>query len=187
MPRDVLGDTGLRDAVRSDARRAGDVIRYSSWPHIKQQTTGVHTWQVMRILASIWPDVTADAMVFALHHDSGELGSGDIPYPHKAQDPMLKAIMDGLESRSLEDQGVSPPDPGPDWRWRIKTCDLIEMLEHGMDEVIMGNRYGIPIVWAMESNLLARVEAHADKEDQTAVQMYMMKRWNKFRELEAMA
>lgn len=190
MPRDAVveasGNEGLRDAVRSDSRRAGDVIRYASWPHLRTQTTGAHTWQVMRILTTIWPRATADALVFALHHDSGELGSGDIPYPHKLLRPELKAIMDELEAESLLDQDIQVPDPGPDWRWRIKTCDLIEMLEQGMDEVIMGNRYGVPIVHGMESMLHQRVmvDTPPTQADRSAVEVYMRNRWVRFRELE---
>lgn len=175
---------GLGDAVRSDARRAGDVLRYSSWPLLIQQTTGQHTWQLMRILTTIWPDVTAEAMVFALHHDSGELGSGDIPYPHKAMNLTLKNIMDRLEEQSLVDQGLTIPDPGFEWRWRIKTCDMIEMFEKGLDETIMGNRYGIPIARGMEGEIYARVKDHPDG---GAVRVYMAERWTKYRKLEKLA
>jgi 5'-deoxynucleotidase YfbR-like HD superfamily hydrolase len=172
--------------VRSDPRRAADVIRYNSWPCLVQQTTGQHTWQVMRILSSIWPEVTAEAMVFALHHDSGELGSGDIPYPHKALNPALKSIMDGLEERSLQDQGIDVPDPGPEWRWRIKTADLIEMFEKGMDETIMGNRYGVPVLRGMEGQIMARIDELGLCEDTLRVAAYMTARWERFRQLEAL-
>lgn len=179
-------DGGAGDIVRTDPRRAGGVVRYSTWPVLKEQTNGQHTWQVMRILHDIWPEVTARAMVAALHHDSGELGSGEIPYPHKANNPELKAIMDSLEIASLADQGIVVPDPGPEWRWRIKTADLVEMFEHGLDEIVMGNRYGIPIVRAMEDNLRARVDSHDNAADRQAVADYLEKRWARFRELEGL-
>lgn len=137
----------------------------------------------MRILQTIWPDVTIAAMVFALYHDAGELGSGDIPFPYKARNPSLKVIMDRMEADSLLEQGLALPDPGPEWRWRIKTADLIEMMEKGMDEVLLGNRYGVPIIRGIEGAILGRLEGH---EDSVVVQAYLAGRWTRYREAEAM-
>lgn len=168
----------LIEMVRSDPRRAGDVDRYSTWMVSVRQQNGSHTWQVMRILSTIWPEVPADAMIFALHHDSGELGSGDIPYPHKQNDPGLKAKMDNLEAKSLRDQGLRVPVPADPWRQRIKTCDLIEMLEKGMDEVLIGSVYGIPIVQRMQEQLKSRT--HASDDDENRVKLYLAERWRRF-------
>lgn len=163
--------------MRSDARLAGSVKRYSTWPVLVQQTNAEHTWQVLRILMTIWPETPAHAAEFALFHDSGELGAGDIPYPYKARHPELREIISELERSSLSDQGVREQLTTDIWRWRIKTTDLIEMLEKGMEETIMGNKYGVPVARAMEAELSSRIDGH---EDYLVVSRYLRERWVRF-------
>lgn len=138
----------------------------------------------MRIISTLWPDAPAAVLVAALFHDSGELGSGDIPYPYKAQHPDLKAIMGQLESASLREQGILVPHVDELWAWRIKTADLIEMLEKGMDEVLLGNRFGVPVIRAIETSLDARLSGHPER---CVVETYLADRWTRYRAAEALA
>jgi len=132
---------------------------------------------------TIWPDAPARAAEFAVFHDSGELGAGDIPYPYKARHPALKEIISALEEESLSDQGIRPQWVDDVWRWRIKTADLIEMLEKGMEETLMGNKFGIPVALAMDREIMARVRGHADEPEVTK---YLLDRWARYRAAKGM-
>lgn len=169
--------------IRTDSRRAGDVIRWSTWPVIRTQTCAHHTWNVMRILVEIWPEVPAEALVAALYHDAGELGSGDIPFPYKAQNKILKKMMDEMEERSLEEQGVHVPPITDVWARRIKICDLVEMLEHGMDEVILGSMAGRIVIRNIEDALESKFRDLSEEEKQ-AVTNYLVARWGYYRQME---
>jgi len=169
--------------VRHDARRAGDVMRYHTWPVVQQQTGAHHTWNVCRILVTIWPDAPADAIRYALFHDAGELGPGDVPFPYKMQSPSLKHAFDQMEEQSLRNQGITLPVLTDEWRWRIKTADLIEMLEKGLDEFLMGNTYGIPIVTQITGVLEERMAIMASSSlypDRQAVSVYLTRRLDLF-------
>ena len=134
------------DPVRGDARMAGNVRRYHTWPVRDQQTVAHHSWNKARILLEIWPDAPREAIVYALRHDLGEVGTGDIPFPIKRENPDLKAIMDRLEDDVLQGMGVAIPHVSVLWSQRLKVCDLLEMWEYGMEEVLMGNLFAWPII-----------------------------------------
>ena len=117
----------MSDPVRTDARMAGDVRRYHTWPVHHQQTIAHHSWNVARILLEIWPDAPRSAIVYAITHDLGEVGTGDIPFPIKRENPDLKAIMDRLEHAVVEGLGLEIPELDPQWTTAMKICDLLEM------------------------------------------------------------
>lgn len=152
-----------RDLVITDPRRSGDVKRYHTWPVLRQQTIAHHTWNVIRVLMTLWPDTPASAFRYAMLHDAGEIGPGDLPYPTKHRNPAVKAEIDRMENATLVGQGWDPlslqedllneTEDGCLWKARIKVCDMIEMLEFGLEEVELGNRLGIPVVWQMRSFL----------------------------------
>lgn len=160
--------------VRTDARRAGDLLRYSGWPVLVPQTNAHHTWNVMRILVQIWPHPPSHVLIRALHHDSGELGSVDVPYPHKRDNPVLRAEVNRLEEQSLLDQGIDLPRVEPLWAQRLKAADLLEMMEKGHDELIMGNRLGQPIVNHICEDI-GKIE-WVDALDKERVQKYVSER-----------
>ena len=132
--------------VRDDARLAGQVSRYHTWPHTRQQSVGEHSWQVARILMSIAP-FRWHLVQYAVLHDIGELTTGDIPYPIKKDNPALQSVMDQLETDTL--QSLTR-----DWGMRLpvlrlekhdkaifKLAEFIEMWEFGWEEVLRGNRF----------------------------------------------
>jgi len=143
----------MTDGVRDDPRRAGDVTRFATWPTIRTQTCAHHAWNVCRILVAIWPHAPAPVIVRALHHDSGELGSGDIPFPFKRDNPELKVIMDRLEEASLLACGISLPQVSDEWVRRLKICDWIEMLEFAWDEHLLGSAFAWPVIERMDDSL----------------------------------
>ena len=170
------GRRGL-DRVRSDPRRGGDVIRYHTWPTIRPQIVASHSWNVVRILVSIWPHAPREAILYAQFHDTPEVGTGDVPYPVKHDNPVLKLEMDRLEDETAADMGLLHHlgGVGDFWKRRIKICDCIEMWEFGMDEVHMGNRFAEPIVERMRGNVMVGIRALEPCES-GAVAAYMRQR-----------
>ena len=141
-----------REDVLTNSRLAGQVERYHTWPTIRKQTVAEHTWQILRIYLELF-GVDADVWKYILHHDSGEIRTGDLPFPLKSQNPDLKKIMDDLEDDALAAMGVGTIPLTSEQKWRIKVCDLLEMLEFGLQEMVLGNRLAEPIIKGTSSNL----------------------------------
>lgn len=134
-----------------DPRRSGRVLRYHTYPTLQAQTVGEHTWQVMRILWAIWPEVPRHVLQHALVHDCGELRVGDVPYNSKRLLDGMEAAFDKAETEAVLSMcapwGLPAPPPLADWeRATFKLAELIEMMEFGLTEVNLGNRYAELIV-----------------------------------------
>lgn len=138
----------FRDRVMKNPRIAGQVLRYHTWPVLRQQSNGEHTWQVMRIYFQIFGPPSDKVAAKMLFHDAGELGAGDPPFPSKRNNPDLKVVHDRLEKESLLGMGlelVVNAELSDEEKRRIKICDLFEMWEYGLTELRMGNLFGTPI------------------------------------------
>ena len=136
-----------REQMLKTARLAGQVTRYHTWPVHRQQSVGEHTWQVMRIFYQIFGPPSQTVFTKLLWDDAGELTTGDLPFPIKSLHPSLKAIMDSLEEHAVQEMGGNPrPGISDADRKRVKACDLIDMLEFGLDELMLGNKFAQPIV-----------------------------------------
>lgn len=137
----------MHDPVKTDMRLAGRLLRYHTWPHTRPQTVGEHSWQLARILLTVYPEASAAMFAYIVVHDVGELHTGDAPYPVKGRNPALKAEMDRLEQNGLEDMattwGLSLSAATITNREAIiiKACELVEMYEWGLEELNLGNRY----------------------------------------------
>lgn len=132
--------------VRDDARLAGRVLRYHTWPHLRQQTVAEHSWQLLRILLCIWPSVPANVMAYVVRHDCGEIKTGDAPYPVKADNEDIAVGMNRVEKQSLLEQEfagflVLGPEVGHDEKWVVKLAEFIEMWEWGAEEQLLGNQF----------------------------------------------
>lgn len=168
-----------RDMVRTDVRQAGNVQRYHTWPVHHRQTVAHHSWNMARVLLDIWPDAPREAIIYAIYHDVGEVGTGDVPFPIKRENPDLKVIMDRLEDAVLREMGVQMPDVGT-WSWRLKVCDLLEMWEFGMDEVLMGNSMAWPIVDRTLAVVEKMLESCSYKHEYAPVKVFIDKRMTWF-------
>lgn len=139
-----------KECITSDPRRSGSVTRYHTWPRIKEQTVAEHSWNVQRILLSIYPEAPRHLIVHAMVHDLGEVYTGDIPFPVKLRNPELKKIMDDMETsahlRMCFTWGVPAPIQLSELDKKIFKCaDYIEMWEWAMDELSLGNRMAEPV------------------------------------------
>lgn len=168
----------MRETMRADTRLSGLVSRYHSWPTLTHQSVGEHSWQVLRIYIEIFGPPTPEVTVYIVYHDSAEVATGDPPFPLKANNPDLKAIYDRLEHTAMvEMRGVGLPELNEQQRNRVKICDLLEMWEHGMHEITLGNTYAHPIVedTMAAARIIASTSAVPD-EDREAVDAYIMRR-----------
>ena len=134
-----------------DPRRAGLIERYHAQTHVTQQTVGEHTWQVLRILTTIWPQVPQHILVYGVYHDIAEGVTGDVPYPVKLGDLKIKRLMDLAEEATvaeLQRKWGTPRIPTlTDLEKKVfKGCELIDFLEYAWYEKNLGNKYAQIII-----------------------------------------
>lgn len=132
--------------ITYDPRAVGEVRRYHTWRMTREQSVGEHSWQIMRIMLTIWPTTPRRLLIHAVRHDMGEM-SGDPPYPFKKIVPGMKDCCDTAETMVLNEmgRGVGTPPSVALSPWEksfFKACEYIEMWEAGVVEKNMGNRYG---------------------------------------------
>lgn len=135
----------------TDARLAGQVVRWHTAPMARRETVGEHSWQVARLVLAFWPDAPRDLLVRALLHDVGEVASGDVPFPVKSSNPAL-----GREIERVEHSGhlamcipwglPSMPQTETAWLSVLKLADLVDMWETAAQEAMMGSRFGRDII-----------------------------------------
>lgn len=140
------------DNLETDPRHAMQISRYHTWPVIRRQSVGEHTAQIMRIMLAIWPHCPRRILVHALFHDIDEM-NGDLPWPMKANDPVLKARMDlaGVRTRAAMNKwGVPTHTILNEFEHNFfKTCEYIEMWEYGLSEQNLGNKYAAVVAQRM--------------------------------------
>ena len=149
-----------------DARLAGAVRRYHTWPTIQQQTDAEHCWNVARILLAIWPDAPRSIIVNTLFHDIGEVAAGDTPYPAKKDDPVLADRLEAAENTARDEMefwGV-PKYIASGFHceeYAFQLAEFIEVLEFALLEIQLGNKHGVDIIQHMLThlNLLLSVKA----------------------------
>lgn len=134
-----------REQVYTSPRLAGAVKRYHTWPMLGQQTVAEHAWRVAGIYVEIFGLPRAEVLYYCLHHDSGELWAGDLPFGTKIGRPILKQLMDDAEAKGREQLNLSLPELSEQELVQVKICDLLEMHELGAHECLMGNQYAEPI------------------------------------------
>jgi 5'-deoxynucleotidase YfbR-like HD superfamily hydrolase len=149
----------MREEHVLDARRAGQIPRYGVFPHVSRQTTGEHSWQVMRLLLAIWPDCPRHVLVHGLVHDVGELWAGDCSWHAKRSNKLLKAALDVSEDEAHRAMAKRWQLPGVQVlsemdRAVFKAAETLEMLEWALHEINMGNRYAALVAQRCRATLL---------------------------------
>jgi 5'-deoxynucleotidase YfbR-like HD superfamily hydrolase len=115
------------------------VRRYHTWPVIRQQTVGEHSWNVARMYYEMFGELPEHVSVYIIYHDVPELKVGDPPYPIKKDNPLLKKEMDRLEDVALAEMGITLPHLKHYEKLRVKLCDAIDCWEYANEELAMGN------------------------------------------------
>jgi 5'-deoxynucleotidase YfbR-like HD superfamily hydrolase len=134
-----------RERVYSSRFLAGQVTRYHVWPTITQQTVAAHSWRVACIIVEVFGLPRADVLYYALHHDSGELWAGDVPFTVKAKTPGLREAMNCAEDSGRRLLDLRLPELTTWELVQVKIADLLEMHEYGEMEVNLGNQYAEPV------------------------------------------
>lgn len=166
------------DYVTDCARHAGRVRRYHTWVVHHHQSVGEHCWQVALVYEQIFGLIPPDVERFIRHHDTAELVVGDPPFPVKAEDEGLKAGYDRLEPLALDRMDVPQlPRLSSSERAKVKICDLLEMMTHGMTEREMGNLLAAPIVLRTEAAAQARAEQAFRDKDIDSLDLIKMQTW----------
>lgn len=162
-----------RERITNSPRLAGLVKRYHTWPTIREQTVAEHTWHVMRIYQTVFFNPQYETLVNILYHDIGEVQTGDIPFPVKAQNPCLKKQMDGLERDALARMNIGLFGISDEEKLKVKICDLLEMHEYGIEEVVKGNKFALPIVDDTADYIMELLKELPSSRDQDFVLSYM--------------
>jgi hypothetical protein len=162
-----------RNDVLHNPRYAGSVMRYHTWMTHQRQTVGEHTWQCLRIWDEIWGPPNAYITTYFIWHDAGELVTGDLPFPVKANNDILKHTMNTLETEAVKNMGGMFPNITAEEKLRAKACDLIDMHEFGRVELLMGNQFAHPII---ADTFAALEKLGLSSEDGMAVFKYLS-RW----------
>jgi hypothetical protein len=148
---------------RRDPRCAGDVQRWHTWPTRDKQSVAHHSWNVARILLAIWPSAPSEVIVEALFHDIGEVGSGDVPFPVKRDNPTLGKEMNRVETDARYAMcipwGVPAPQNLGDVSLKIiGLCDRLEMWEFALGELMAGNQMMLRVRIAAEETICPVVD-----------------------------
>jgi 5'-deoxynucleotidase YfbR-like HD superfamily hydrolase len=147
--KEVLGL--VDECVRIDTRLAGQLKRYHTWPTTGHQTGAEHSWNIIRIyLSVVGEEIDPHIIRHAMFHDIGEHFTGDLPFPVKANNPIIKEQIDFLEHRSMCTQldywntfyQVRLTDAD---KKLFKQIEVLEMAEFGMDQMNLGNNHGFII------------------------------------------
>lgn len=172
--------------VRDDPRLAGEVIRYHTWPHIRQQSVGEHSWQVSRIIMTIAPQIYwAVLLPYAVKHDMAEIVTGDLPYPIKANNSVLSSEMDKIEVDAINVMDYKWNSPSlfkltPQEKWVFKLAEFIEMWEWGLEESLRGNQFARKVIDACYDEICYRVGDSKDETVSTLAREYVERRYKEW-------
>jgi 5'-deoxynucleotidase YfbR-like HD superfamily hydrolase len=135
-----------RKQIYASRHLAGRVQRYHAWPVLHIQTVAEHSCRVAQIVVEIFGMPRAEVLYCCLHHDSGELWTGDVPFSVKQHNPAFRAAYEIEEQYGLRMLKLELPKLTEQERAQVKIADLTEMWETGCVEFIMGNRFAESIV-----------------------------------------
>jgi 5'-deoxynucleotidase YfbR-like HD superfamily hydrolase len=165
------------DLVTDRLEMSGRVHRYACWPMIHDQSVGEHCWQVYRVYCAIFGVPSAEVAYFIMQHDSEELIVGDPPFPTKRDNPEFKAESERVEIKARARLGYELPELDDTERARIKVCDLLEMMCHGMTDREMGNLLACPVVTRTERAAVELARAKLPLGERANVDEFIYNQW----------
>jgi len=120
------------------------VRRYHTWPMLRVQTVAEHSWRAATICMELFSGggVSTALLTEILLHDCGEVATGDVPHMAKRDNATFREEINRLEHRHSMTYPVRRYNLTFEQCRILKTCDLLECWEHGMEEVAMGNGFG---------------------------------------------
>ena len=129
-----LQNTGCKTKAEH-VLRAGGVVRYHNEPGVSKQRVDCHTWRVLAILLSIWPDSSRELIISVQWHDTEEGLTGDLPAPLKWGNPELKKFVDEMGNRYAHGVVGLPRFELTKYEIaRMKCADYLELADHCSNE-----------------------------------------------------
>lgn len=119
------------------------VERFHTWPTIKSNTVGAHSFGVAWWTALIYEmQPSVNVLLYALSHDLAEYHTGDTPANVKWEHPDLAAELQKVESLELKRQsaGVLPRAVTEEEKTVVSVADSLDMLAFAVQETRLGNR-----------------------------------------------
>lgn len=121
-------------------RASGLVKRWHTAPMNREQTVAEHSGQALSLLFMLHPDPSVALIKALLWHDSSERVVGDVPAPIRRQRPDFAAVYEDMERIVA---ATLHPDTcvnlmHDDRRW-LKAIDVLELVLHCQDEIMLGN------------------------------------------------
>ncbi len=141
----TIEDEIARDGVFECIRAGGNVKRWHTTQIIGEQTVAAHSWNVMLILHTLFPDCSRELLLAAMYHDVAEKFTGDMPADAKWREPEIKRLLDCVTEGIEGALGVYHRLTSADTR-RLAIADRFEMLWFCVEQRRLGNR-GVHLVW----------------------------------------
>ena len=137
-------------------RQGGSVLRFHTWPCVRQQSVAAHTWGVLALIYALVDEPSPALVRRAVFHDLAEYDTGDIPSSAKWASAELKKMMDKVEDHFNKMHDF----PGDDTLTRyeldvLKMADLLDMLWYCYEEYMIGNR-GLKVVYVRVLHAIAQ-------------------------------
>ena len=134
-------------------RNAARVLRCHNARSLHQQTVGEHTFGVLALLATVYPQARAAVWQAALYHDVPESVTGDVPAPTKWRFPLLEEALKEAESGIRQEYALDILLSDHEKRV-LKFCDYMELALFAIEECDSGNAH----MASMARNALQGIE-----------------------------
>lgn len=126
-----MKDTVTASLTLAAALRPSYCQRWHACPEMAgTEEHGAHAARVARILCFVWPEASADALIWALTHDDGEMGLGDVSGPAKRENPTLALLLDKAEATNRRALGIGPIALPASVEVLCDLCDKVAGLYH---------------------------------------------------------
>jgi hypothetical protein len=89
-------------------------------------TVAGHQQRVAVLALLLEPNLSREALIYALTHDQGEARYGDTPYDVKRAMPDVATQLAALEEGERQDQGFPAANPSDRERRLIRLCDWLD-------------------------------------------------------------
>lgn len=120
-------------------REASKVERSHTMPHHGSYTIGQHSFDMLTLLVSLYPDCRRELMLAVMFHDIAERWTGDIPSPAKFSDGEFGKRLAQIEQRVLRRLGLVINLDEMERFW-LKGLDVVEYVLWAKEQLSMGNQ-----------------------------------------------
>ena len=164
-----------------NTRMAGRIRRLHIRPmNGEEQNVAAHTWGLTMILLDLFPDISKEALVFALRHDVPEVVTGDIPANVKWSHPELEEALELREKEFFKDMGWKAEhgvaNGHPAWlreNHYIKVADRVELMFFCIEQMYMGNWLLADVYVNVREKLIDEMDEHLEQKTVERVLQYV--------------